>query len=137
METASGIESQLVMPAQHATNSRYVQGCRCVDCTEAHRVYEALRLERNRDADAAPAPEGVGRVESRVLAELEGLAQAEARPGLAEVALELARLMDDPRAKNQKPAAAGKLADILDKLRKGADARKSRLASVRQMTKAG
>jgi hypothetical protein len=34
------------------------------------------------------------------------------------------------------PAAAAKLADILDKLRKGTDARKSRLASVRAMTSA-
>jgi len=43
--------------------------------------------------------------------------------------------MDNPRAVNQKPAAAKLLAGLLDELRKGADARKSRLASVRGMTK--
>jgi hypothetical protein len=59
------------------------------------------------------------------------LLQAELRPGLAQAALELARLLDNPNAVNQKPAAAAKLADILDKLRKGADSRRSKLASVR------
>ena len=124
------------MPAQHGTNSRYIGGCRCADCTEAHRVYETLRLERKRDADAAPLPAEMGRVEAAVAAEIADLAQAQERPGLAQTALALARLMDDPRAKNQQPAAATKLTDILDKLRKGADARKSKLAVVRQMTTA-
>jgi hypothetical protein len=53
---------------------------------------------------------------------------------LAQTALALARLMDNPRALSQQPPAAAKLADILRELRKGADARKSRLASVRAMT---
>ena len=69
------------------------------------------------------------------MSEIVGLAQAEARPGLAQAALALARIMDNPRAVNQQPAAAAKLADILDRLRKGADARRSRLAAVRQMTR--
>ena len=75
-------------------------------------------------------------MEAGVIAELEGLAQADARPGLKQTALALARILDSPRAVNQQPAAAAKLADLLDRLRKGADARKSRLASVREMTKA-
>jgi hypothetical protein len=42
---------------------------------------------------------------------------AEARPGLAQVALALARLVDDPRAVNQQAAAAKTLAMLLDRLR--------------------
>jgi hypothetical protein len=29
--------------AQHGTRSRYVAGCRCPECTDAHRVYEHQR----------------------------------------------------------------------------------------------
>lgn len=32
-----------VIPARHGTRSKYVGGCRCSDCTEAHRVYAAKR----------------------------------------------------------------------------------------------
>jgi hypothetical protein len=41
---------------------------------------------------------------------------AEARPGLAQVALALARIMDHPKAISQKAAAAKVLAALLDKL---------------------
>ncbi|HWY00533.1 MAG TPA: hypothetical protein VNY55_11810 [Mycobacterium sp.] len=75
---------------------------------------------------------GPGPVELAVEVEIAGL--AEARPGLAQIALSLAKILDNPRAVNQQPAAAAKLADILDRLRMGADARRSKLASVRQMT---
>lgn len=78
----------------------------------------------------------MGPVEAGVIVEMDGLTQAEVRPGLANAALELARLMDNPYATNQKPAAAAKLAELLDKLRKGADERRSRLATVRAMTSA-
>lgn len=50
-----------------------------------------------------------GPVESGVTAEIGGLA-AEARPGLAQAALALARIMDNPKAVNQQPAAAKVLA---------------------------
>lgn len=49
---------------------------------------------------------GPGPVESGVEAEIGGLA-SEARPGLAQAALALARIMDNPKAVNQQPAAAG------------------------------
>jgi hypothetical protein len=124
------------MPAQHGTHSRYVQGCRCADCTEAHRAYAALCAERKRDAEAGPPPAEMGRVEAAVVVELAGLEQAEARPGLAQLALALARDVDNPKALNQHAAASAKLADLLDKLRKGGDVRRSRLASVRAMTSA-
>ena len=40
----------------------------------------------------------------------------EARPGLAQAALALARLLDNPRAISQQAAAAKVLATLLDKL---------------------
>lgn len=49
-------------------------------------------------------------------------------------ALALARIMDSTRSVNQKPAAAAKLADILDRLRQGGGVRRSRLAVVRTMS---
>jgi hypothetical protein len=42
--------------------------------------------------------------------------------------------MDDPMAKTKRPEAAAKLEGLLDKLRKGADSKRSKLASVRAMT---
>ena len=49
------------------------------------------------------------------MAEIDGLA-AQARPGLAQVALAVARVLDNPRAVNQH-AAAKVLSVLLDKLR--------------------
>jgi hypothetical protein len=57
---------------------------------------------------------------------------------LAQVALALARLMDDPTAKNQAPAAAKALVSVLDKLRSAsARGRRGHLSSVRTMTQKG
>jgi len=59
----------------------------------------------------------------------------EARPGVAQAALALARILDNPNAVSSQPAAAKALAAPLDKLR-SASARGSRgcLAVVRTMT---
>lgn len=82
-----------------------------------------------------PQASGPGPVELRVAAEIDGLA-SEARPGLAQAALCLARLMDNPRAVNQQPAAAKVLASLLEKLRSvSASGRRGSLAVVRDMTK--
>lgn len=59
-------------------------------------------------------PASPGPVEVGVEEELARL--TEACPGLAQVALALARLMDDPRAVNQQPAAAKVLASMLTPL---------------------
>jgi hypothetical protein len=140
------------MAAKHGTRRRYVEGCRCDDCAEAQRTYQrdyrdrkanglptVSRLPR-RPQDAKPDPElsGPGTVESGVEAELAGLAQAAARPGLVQVALSLARILDNPRPMGQQPAAAGKLADILDRLRKGsARGRRRGLSVVKAMVDPG
>jgi hypothetical protein len=58
----------------------------------------------------------------------------DARPGLAQAALAMARVLDNPRAVSSQPAAAKVLAALLDKLR-SASARGSRgLAVVRTMS---
>jgi hypothetical protein len=50
----------------------------------------------------------------------------------------MARLLDNPKATNQQPAAAKVLATLLDKLRSAsARGRRGRLASVRTMTQKG
>jgi hypothetical protein len=81
---------------------------------------------------------GPGPVETGVAAELGTLHAASDRPGLAQTALALARLMDDSRAVNQALAAARVLGSLLDKLR-SASARGQRgpLAIMREMATGG
>jgi hypothetical protein len=136
------------MGPRHGSRRRYNDGCRCDDCKAAEASYRASYRQRKANGDpigpkgsvvqmsqaTALDPVGPGPVEEAVRLEIADLTQAQARPGLAQTALALARIMDNPKATNQQPAAASKLTEILDKLHKGADARKSRLASVRQMT---
>ena len=66
------------------------------------------------DPNGPPVPNVTpGPVESGVQDEIGGLA-AEARPGLAQAALCMARLLDNPKAVNQQPAAAKVLAAMLE-----------------------
>ena len=131
------------------TNAHYMAGCRCAACTEAHRV-RAREYRRRKNAGEVvspfryaeqqesplPAETGPGPVESGVEAEIGGV--ADGRPGLAQVALAMARLLDDPKAKNQAPAAAKVLVSVLDKLRSdSARQRRGGLALVRTMTAKG
>ena len=60
--------------------------------------------------------DGPGPVEAAVQKEISGLA-AEVRPGLAQAAIAMARILDNPQATNQQPAAAKVLAALLDRLR--------------------
>jgi hypothetical protein len=138
------------MAGRHGTRLRYNEGCRCGDCTEANRVYFRRRREAKLLApaaidsltaagasqDVADLPH-LGPVESGVQAEISDLA-AELRPGLAQVALALARVMDNPKAINQKAAAAKVLAGLLDKLRSAsAGGHRRSLAVVRAMSTRG
>jgi hypothetical protein len=127
------------MAAKHGMRRGYNDGCRCDDCKGAQRVYQQRYRERRADRAVAllpPAPEPGEHprpVERGVTAEIDGSA-AQARPGLAQVALALARVMDNPRAVNQHPAAAKVLSALLDKLRSAsAQCRRGNLAPVRTM----
>jgi hypothetical protein len=131
------------MATAHGTRTRYTQGCRCDDCRSAHAAYQRDYRERRADGGAAPVVASVGAdrpqpgpgpVESGVEAEISGLA-AEARPGLAQAALALARILDNPKAVNQQPAAAKVLATMLNQLHTAAArGRRGNLALVRSMT---
>jgi hypothetical protein len=139
------------MAAAHGTRTCYTQGCHCEDCTAANAAYQQEyrqrlpapthrwgrsdlpHLETMPCARDTPSP---GPVELGVRAELEGL--SEARPGLAQVALALARILDNPKAVSQKAAAAKVLAGLLEKLRSvSAKGRQGGLAVVRAMAGQG
>ena len=129
------------MPAITSHGRRgYRQGCRCEQCKSSESKYQRDLKRRKQFGDLAsvaefPAGESVSAgesVESAVRSEIEALSAP--RPGLVATAIALARVLDDPRATSTKPAAAGKLADMLETLRKAGDPKKSRLASVRSMT---
>lgn len=128
--------------ARHGTRRGYKDGCRCDDCKDAQRLYQQRYRERQRSlapvANGAPVASSPGPVESGVKAEISALA-AEACPGLAAVALALARnVMDNPRAVYQQPAAAKVLAVLLDKLHSASvPGRRGRLALVRTMSGQG
>ena len=129
------------MAARHGTRRGYSGGCRCDECRDAQRLYQQRYRERRANGDVAQLPQPVpedgslpGPVEAGVKAETDGLA-AQARPGLVQAALALARIMDNPKAVNQQPAAAKVLGALLDKLRSAsASGRRGRLAVVRSMS---
>lgn len=139
------------MASQHGTRTRYNTGCRCDSCKQASRDYDKARrqsqnavkhargtvtkLPTGKPVTAFDEPEP-GRVESGVLAEIAGLSTVDSRQGLVEIAIALARVLDSPLAIAQHASAGHRLSETLDKLRRGADARKGRLASVRKMTRA-
>lgn len=132
------------MAARHGTRARYNDGCRCDDCVTANSSYQADYRQRRMAGGSTTSSEhfvdpasGPGRVESAVKDEIDGFA-AEARPGLAQVALCMARLLDNPKAVNQQPAAAKVLAALLEKLHAAsAQGRRGSLALVRTMTQKG
>jgi hypothetical protein len=76
---------------------------------------------------------GPGPVERAVTSEIGGLTQADMRPALVEPS-RWRKILDNPGAVSQQPAAAGKLADILDRSHKGAAPRRGGLKLVRAMT---
>jgi hypothetical protein len=132
----------MTMSTTHGTRSRYLAGCRCDDCKDAQRRYQQRYRERRISGTPQLQPTAVaqlpqpdrGPVESGVREEIDGLV-AEARPGLAQAALALARVLDNPKAISTQPAAAKVLASLLEKLH-SASARGSRgsLAVVRGMS---
>jgi hypothetical protein len=129
------------MAAAHGTRTRYTQGCRCDNCKGAQSGYQRDYREcrasgLTRPTSVMAEPDGPGPAESGVQAEIAGL--ADIRPGLAQVALALARLMDNPRAMSSKPAAAKVLASLLDRLRSASTGgRGGHLAAVRTMAEKG
>lgn len=132
------------MAAGHGTRRRYTDGCRCAACRDVNASYQQRYRERritgeapipHNSSDSPGVPFGTpGPVELAVAEEIDGLA-SEARPGLAQAALTVARILDNPRAINQQPAATKVLVSLLEKLRSAsARGRRGNLALVRTMT---
>jgi hypothetical protein len=70
-----------------------------------------------------------------VQAELHSLNAGTDRSGLAQIALALVRILDNPKAVTPQPAAAKELAGLIDKLRSAsAQGRRGQLALVKTMT---
>jgi len=140
--------------AEHGTRQCYSQGCRLPECKAAQAEYvrgykarkagavvDIRRPGRPRKGEGSPAPQpapdapiGGGPTERAVLEELASLTSAEVRKGAAQAALAMARILDNPLALAQQPAAAMRLTTILEDLRRGSARRKGRLASVQAMT---
>jgi hypothetical protein len=122
--------------------ARYRRGCRCGVCRAANRAYQ-----RERRASVAPklstavdsstvsgaVTPTVSAVTDAVTAELT-LLGPHGRPGLAAGALAMAKILDDPDAVPQHPAAAGRLFAVLEELHVHAPRRGGKLAAVRRMT---
>lgn len=131
------------MAARHGTANRYNTGCRCTACRASHvrraadyrqrKITGEIHVVADLPQCAEPQPSGPGPVERGVEAEIEG-SVSEARPGLAQAALAVARILDNPRAINQHPAAAKALRTMLDELRAASEGGHcGRLAVVRAM----
>jgi hypothetical protein len=121
--------------APHGTKARYSGGCKCDECRHAQRLYQ--REYRDRVTQLQATPTGpAGPVELAVQAQLEELSAAVAQPALAAAALCMGRVLDG-RVPTPKPQACAKLMDVLDRLKKGSELGKPRLAAVRAMSGKG
>jgi hypothetical protein len=77
----------------------------------------------------------MGDNESGVRAEIESLSTAQSRPALVAMAITLAKSLDNPLNVSQWNQNSKNLRETLTDLRKGADAKQGRLASVRTLAK--
>jgi hypothetical protein len=124
--------------------TRYTRGCRCNVCKAAERDYQRNRYRHRRGLPVDPPehpPLSVVSAEGHVM-----LARSNPRwqpnwplyalpptgRALAQAALALARILDNPRAVSSQPAAARVLGTLLDELSVGAWT-PGRLAVVRAM----
>ena len=138
------------MAAEHGERARYKEGCRCDPCRMAENNYRRVLRQRKKSGElparslsaVPPVPAipvagdepAAGSVEADVRKEIEKLAATEDRSGVAAVALAMARILDSPVALAQHPAAASRLMESLDKLRKGGRRARGKLAAVKDMT---
>ena len=128
------------MATRHGTRSTYNAGCRCDRCLQAENEYAKSRRRGSASVTslAAPAIETdreMGDNESGVRAEIESLSTAQSRPALVAMAITLAKSLDNPLNVSQWNQNSKNLRETLTDLRKGADAKQGRLASVRTLAK--
>ena len=94
--------------------------------------YERRKAEKMLAAAPEGQPDGPGRVEAAVMAEIESLGVD--RPGSVESLLAMARLIDDPAKWSQHSSADRRLQAGLSELRSVSGVKGRKLASVRAMT---
>lgn len=141
--------------ADHGSRQCYADGCRCAECRAAQSRYRQEHKSRQLGVvtdfpkagrkpktaaeatvvAAAAAVPSVGRNEQATLDELATLTSAGTRKAIAQAAISMARLLDNPNAVPQWKGAASELRAIMADLRQGSSKRAGRLASVQQMTR--
>jgi hypothetical protein len=81
------------------------------------------------------APTSVDAEISVVAGVLEAVGNLESpRPDLVAIAIALAAILDNPKATSSKPPAAGRLMQVMEKLRTSSSTRRGKLALVKDMT---
>jgi hypothetical protein len=137
--------------------AKYNAGCRCDVCKKATSEYHRARRRRLAEATGDPSvpvgaglrvingaaeppatsadtdPDGRPSVVLGVSEAIESMA-GHRRPDLAAAALALASVLDNPKAISTWPAAAAKMSDLMEQLRRSGDGKRSKLASIRSMT---
>ena len=143
--------------ADCGSRQSYADGCRCFECKSAQAAYRRERQASNAGVDVPARRVGrppkdsaasvtvlpgslssgcPGAVEQATLDELAGLTSAETHKAIAAGALVMARILDNPLALAQQSQALARLEAVMERLRKGSQKRKGRLASVQAMTRA-
>ena len=126
---------------------RYQQGCRCDQCRLAEAEYQKRNRQRRaakalkavqdqpESDDTEPSEDAAGPVSvvAAVALEVDGLAGVDGKPGLVATALAMAKILDNPVAIAQHPAAAARLMDLMSDLRKGGKKQHGKLAAARDM----
>lgn len=133
--------------ADHHGRRRYQQGCRCDQCRLAEAEYQKRNRQRRaakalkavpdqpESDDTEPSEDAAGPVSvvAAVALEVDGLAGVDGKPGLVATALAMAKILDNPVAIAQHPAAAARLMDLMSDLRKGGKKQHGKLAAARDM----
>lgn len=122
--------------------TRYLKGCRCEICKAAQADYR--RDLKARKSEGKPVRPVVVQMPTQEVATTDdesvvaavrreiGMLDVSKRPGLVATALALARVLDNPLSVQQHPAAAGRLAELLNTLSTSAPKKRSKLAELRE-----
>jgi len=123
-------------PTRHGTRTTYNAGCRCDKCSQAENEYAKSRRNGATVTSIGPdAEKPMGDNEAGVRAQVANLSTAESRPALVAMAITLAKSLDNPLNVSQWNANSKNLRETLAELQRGADARVSKLSSVRSMSR--
>jgi hypothetical protein len=140
--------------ADHGSDTRYRDGCRCRGCRAAHA--EVARNQRARNpvartrrsnplgkvlalpktqapADPDPVPVEPGPVEQSVIDQCQDSALAEARPATVQQALALARVIDNKEFAAMHPTASRQLHTLLTSLEPAKKKARGKLYAIQNM----